>query len=146
MIDRTEDQIHHLLELQDAHEQRLRILLVQNAQRGSGAPAETLIEVRSIQTTILQLAVQIGKLQTSATQAEHREFTATNTNDLSDVSLQLSSSTDLIRKIQQTTLEQLVQWFDENSQLRESRQRMTTIFYFTVVIMLAIDILIRFWK
>jgi len=124
----------------------LRVLVVQAAQSGRSTPAEIIVEVREIQTQILSLAAQIGKLQTNATQAEHREYTAQNTADLSDVSLQLSSSTEIIRKWQQTTLEQLINWFDTDKESRQQRQRLTTIFYFTVVIMLAVDILVRFWK
>ena len=146
MTDPTAHQIEHLLRLQDAHEQRLRVLVVQAAQTGRSTPAEAIVEVREIQNKILSLAGEIGKLQTSATQAEHREHVAVNTSDLSDVSLQLSSSTEIIRKWQQTTLEQLINWFDSDKLARGQRQRTTTLFYCAVLIMLAIDILVRFWK
>lgn len=146
MIDRTAEQINDLLERQDAHEQRLRVLMLQSAKFGRSTPAEIQTEVREIQTEVLNIALQISKLQINANKAEHRQIIATNTEDLADVSLQISSSTDAIRRFQQTILAQLVDWTDGDKNERARRQRITNIFYLTVVVMLAIDILVRLFR
>lgn len=146
MLDRTDEQIADLLERQEAHEARLRVLMLQKAKLGSNAPPEVIIEVREIQREVLQLATQITKLQLNASKAEQRQHIADQTHDLSDVSLQLSSSTETIRRFQQDMFIELLRWFDADTDARKRRQRMTTLFYCSVVIMLAIDILIRWYK
>lgn len=145
MLDRTSNQIADLLERQEAHEHRLRVLMLQAAQRGTSTPAEIIVEVRNIQMEVLSIAQQITKLQLSASKAEQRQHIADSTSDLADVSLQLSSSTETIRKFQQIMLQQLIDWFDSDSSARERRQRITNWFYVAVLVMLAIDIALRFF-
>lgn len=146
MEDRTASQLRFLLQQQDAHEQRLRVLQIQSAQQGIQTPAAIVVEARHIQEEVYSISLQISKLQISHTNADYRQYMAENTSNLADVSLQLSSSTDTIRRTQQTMFTQLIQWFDLDKDAREKRQRTTTAFYIAILVMLAIDIVIRFWK
>jgi hypothetical protein len=146
MIDRTATQIADLIERQEAHEARLRVLMLQAAQRGSNTPPEIIVEVRSIQQEVLQIATQITKLQIHASKADQRQYIAEGTHDLADVSLQLSSSTETIRRFQQDMFVQLLRFFDSDTESRRRRQRITNWFYASVLVMLAIDIGIRLFR
>jgi hypothetical protein len=140
---RTQHQIADLLERQEAHERRLSILLLQAAQSGRSTAAEITVEVREIQVEVLEIAEQITKLQIKETKSGIWQHRAESTADLADVSFQLSSATESIRKFQIYNFEQLKQWFDIDTSSRKKRQRITNAFYLSVVVMLAIDILLR---
>ena len=124
----TEQQLHDLEQLRNEHQQRLQVLLIQQAQQGYSTPAHIITEIGKIERQIEQLNTTFKRLVTQQARTLEREQRATNTTELADLSRQITDATDDIKAAISGVFVQFQNYLDRDLPQRQQRQREVTIY------------------
>ncbi len=139
----TREQINELAALRDAHEQRLRVLVLQAAKTGMATEPSKLIEIQEIEQKITQITATLAELQAGEARALERKIRAANTNDLHDISAQLFDFSQGIDRNLRRLFELLLVFQDRDSARRRQREHIVNLFYITIAVLVFVDILLR---
>ncbi len=139
----TREQINELAALRDAHERRLRVLVLQAAKTGIQTDASRLIEIQEIEQEITKITTTLAELQAGEARAIERKIRAANTNDLHDISVQLFDFSQGIDRNLRRLFELLLVFQDRDSARRQRREHIVNLFYITIAVLVFVDILLR---
>lgn len=139
----TSEQIDELTARRDIHEARLRQLLRQEALFGWESPVHITGEIEDIQVKVGHITADIARLQIGASKRAQMLARAESTSELADISTQIGDTSAATLHGIHTLIALLLQDQDADAPQRQKRQRVTTIFYVVISLLVLVDVLVR---
>lgn len=143
----------NLVELTNAHEDRLTVLRLQAAQYGRSTPAEIKTEIASIERELIEIADRIARnerLETKWLSRIQQPATASAGDLDPQIANQVAAVGRYVVDLQESVSREsgaiirlLSRSGDEDAAERRRRQRMTNLFYVVITLLVLTDILLR---